>query len=82
MTKNTISRQLIKDEEVKKIVIARLRSLPSEIKISLGFEKGFSKDELIKRVEKQDEVGEKIIQMQLEYLQSLRDLYADHSTRS
>ena len=62
-----------KDEEIKKLVIARLEILPSDKKISIGSSGEFSKEELIKHVEKEDSIGEKITEIQLEYLQSLKE---------
>lgn len=62
-----------KKEGIKKLVIARLEILPSDKKISIGSDGEFSRDELIQSVEKGDEVGDKITEIQLEYLTSLKD---------
>ena len=62
-----------KKEEIKKLVIARLEVLPSDKKISIGSDGEFSRDELIQSVEEGDEVGDKITEIQLEYLTSLKD---------
>lgn len=59
-------------QDVKELVIARLRSLSSNKKISIGSDGEFSIDELINRVEKDDEVGKKMVQIQLQYLRSLK----------
>ncbi len=63
-----------KDRLIRNLVIARLRSLPSGKKISLGSQGEFTNQELIIRVEKDDEVGKKITQIQLEYLRSLKNI--------
>ena len=63
----------ISDEEIRKLIIARLRSLPSTRKISIGNDGEFTKDELIDRIEKKDRIGKKIIEVQLSYLQSLKE---------
>jgi len=63
----------ISDEEIRKLVIARLRALPSARKISIGADGAFTKEELIDRIEKDDRVGKKIIEVQLSYLQSLKE---------
>jgi hypothetical protein len=42
-------------------------------KISIGADGEFTKDELIDRVEKDDRIGKKIVQIQLSYLQSLKE---------
>ncbi len=60
-------------EEVKELVIARLRDFSGGKKISIGSEGKFSIDELINRVEKDDEIGKKIVEIQLQYLRSLKE---------
>lgn len=60
-------------EEIKKLVIARLQVLPADKKISVGSEGKFTRDELIDHVEKGDEIGEKITEVQLEYLRLLKE---------
>jgi hypothetical protein len=64
----------ITTEEIKQLVIERLRRIPAGKKISIGEDGDFTSDELIKFVETNDKVGDKIIKMQLEYLRSLKDL--------
>lgn len=61
------------DEELKKIVIARLEVFPSDKKISIGSVGEFTKQEMIENVEQETEVGEKIIEIQLNYLRSLKE---------
>ena len=64
----------ITSEEIKQLVIERLRRIPVGKKISIGADGDFTSDELIKLVETNNKVGDKIIKMQLEYLRSLKDL--------
>lgn len=68
----TSSKKTVTDEEIRKLIVARLRSLSSDKRISIGSEGEFTKDELINRVEKNDKVGKKIIAIQLQYLKSLK----------
>lgn len=63
----------ITDEEIRKLVIARLRAFSSGRKISIGSEGEFTKEELIDRVERKDPIGNKIIEIQLSYLRSLKE---------
>jgi len=63
----------ISDEDVRKLVLARLRSFPSGRRISIGSEGQFNKEELIDRVKKDDRVGKKIIQVQLTFLRALKN---------
>lgn len=73
MNRTTVS-PIVTDEEIKQLVIERLRRIPVGKKISIGADGDFTRDELIKFVETNDTVGDKIIKMQLEYLRSLKDL--------
>lgn len=59
-------------EEIKQLVIERLKTIPSDKKISIGGKDTFTKEELIERVEKNDEIGQKIIKVQMNFLQSLK----------
>lgn len=64
----------ITNKEIRRLVIERLRGLSPNKGISIGSDKSYSKDELIKEVEKGTGVGNKIIEVELEFLQSLKDL--------
>lgn len=61
-------------EDIINLVIARLETIPSNVELSVGNEGSFSIDDLIERVKKQDEIGKKMIEMQLAYLRSLDKL--------
>ena len=58
------------DDEVRRLVVARLNALSADISISLGDDGSFSRDELINHVEQGDEVGQALKEMQLEWLRS------------
>lgn len=61
-------------DDIKELVIARLEVLPEDTGISVGSTGEFTRDELIQRVKQGDEIGQKIIEVQLNYLQSLKGL--------
>lgn len=61
-------------QEIKDLVIARLEILPEDTGISIGSAGEFTRDELIKRVRQGDEIGQKIIQVELSYLKSLKNI--------
>jgi len=69
MTQQT---QKTTDEEIQQLVIERLNIFPPGMKISIGSSGVFSKDELIEHVKKNDQIGKKIIEVQLSYLRSLK----------
>ena len=67
--------QAISDsEDIINLVIARLKTIPSNVELSVGNEGSFSIDKLIESVRKQDDIGKKMIEMQLAYLRSLGKL--------
>lgn len=61
-----------KTEEIKKLVIARLDTIPTDVSISIGSEGSFSKKELIDQIIADTELGKKMIEIDLEYLRSLK----------
>jgi hypothetical protein len=61
-------------EDMVNLVIARLETIPRNLELSVGSEGSFSIDELIEMVRKQDNIGKKMIEMQLAYLRSLGKL--------
>ncbi len=60
------------DAEIKKLVILRLEAMPSNIKVALGSGEQLSREELIRHVKTEDKLGKMIIQMQLDYLRSMK----------
>jgi len=73
MERNENDKNLLSDEEIRKLVLARLSVLSSDTVISLGSEGSFNRDELVKKVKEGDRVGEKLAEMQMEWLQSFKD---------
>ena len=71
---NQLSQKTNTSEDIKQLVIARLEVLPEDTGISIGSEGEFTRDELIKRVQKGDEIGKKIVEVQLNYLKGLKNL--------
>lgn len=60
-------------DEIKELVIARLKTLSPDKKLSIGSAGDFARDELIEHVEKNDELGKKVIEVQMEYLRLLKE---------
>lgn len=59
------------DDNVKELVILRLRAIPSNLKISIGNFGEFTKDELIREVEKESPAGRAAIRMELLFLREM-----------
>ncbi len=66
-------KNVLSDEEVRKLVVARLSILSADTIISLGSEGSFTRDELVERVEKGDKIGEKLAEIQMEWLRSFKN---------
>ena len=62
------------NKEIKDLVIVRLESMPDTIKIAFGSGKELTKKELIEHVKGEDKFGKLIIDMQVRYLESLKNL--------
>lgn len=79
MIKNKVKEK--KKDTIKELVLARLEIIPSDASVSVGSMGHFSKEQLIDAVKKNDELGKKITEIQLEYLQLLKKgiLYEDTS---
>ena len=61
------------DSDAKRLVIARLDALPSNIGIAVGSAGNFSKQELLDRIEKEDEIGQMFVDLDISYLRALKD---------
>ena len=67
-------------EEIKKeIAIGRLRQAPLTVKVSLGGPGGdfMNRDQMIAEVNKNSEVGQRIITIQLEYLKAFKKGFSE-----
>ena len=62
-----------KQQEIIQIVKARLSTMPKEAILSIGSYGEFKRDDLIKQVEQNTEIGKKIIDIQMHYLKMLKE---------
>lgn len=60
------------DNDLKVLVIERLKTLPKGTRISIGSEGSFTTQDLINHIGKGDSIGNKIIEIQLNYLRLLK----------
>ena len=59
-------------KEIKELVLWRLEaSVPKNYKLSIGGKGVFSKEELKKHIEREDEIGLSFINMQLNFIKSV-----------
>ena len=60
-------------QEIKELVIARLKTLPDDKEVSIGSDGEFSKEELIEFVEKDDPIGKKMVEIEMTFLRALKE---------
>jgi hypothetical protein len=53
------------------LVLARIEVMPKDFKLSVGDCGTFDKEELIEHVKNRDEVGDQIIEMQMNFIRAL-----------
>lgn len=70
------------EQEIIDLVVARLQNLPSNKDISVGSSGEFTKDQLIEHVKKADDVGKKMIAIEMDFLRSMKEgiFYEQYST--
>ncbi len=59
------------DQDIKILVKKRLLAMPPDISFSIGESGDFSRDELVREVEKETEVGKEIIEMQVDFIRRM-----------
>lgn len=58
-------------EEFREIVIKRLEAMPENVRVSMGSIGTFSREDLIRNVSNNTELGQLILKMQIEYMKSM-----------
>lgn len=58
------------DEEEKEIVIARLETMPPDMRLSIGGHGSFDKDQLIDNVKKETKIGEFVVKVYMKHIRS------------
>lgn len=62
------------EKNLIELVISRLQTIPDNQEISVGAEGRLTKSQLIQHVKKGDELGKKFVEIELHYMQSLKDI--------
>lgn len=73
MTEDYKNNNILSDNEIRKLVIARLSVLSPDTNISVGSEGNFSRDQLMESVKNGDKIGEKLAEVEMEWLRSLKE---------
>ena len=61
------------NQDMVELVVARLENLPSDKEISIGGSGEYSKQEIIEHVKKVDEIGKKMIDIELQFLRLMKE---------
>ncbi len=61
------------DKNVRKLVATRLETLPDGAVISVGSDGEFTKKEIIESVLQGDEIGRKMVEIEMSFLQGLKE---------
>lgn len=71
MKEKTNSQKIILDEDVKKLVIARIEAqMPSNLRLSIGAEGSLDKEKMIEHVKNGDDVGSQIVHAHLNFIKA------------
>ena len=61
----------MEEEYVKKLVIARLNTMPPDLSFSIGAYGDYTRDQLVREVEKETEVGREAIALELSFIKKM-----------
>lgn len=62
------------DKEIQELVIKRIETTSNDLVMSFGAQgEALTKDDMIAHVKSGDEIGQKIVQFELNYLRALKD---------
>lgn len=73
MNTDNDNKNVLSDEEIRKLVIARLSVLSPDTNISVGSEGNFTRDQMIESVERGDKIGEKLAEVEMKWLRALKE---------
>lgn len=59
-------------EDIKKLVIARIKAASDDLNVSIGSTE-YTKEEMLKSIEKGNALGQEIMEIQMEYLRDMAE---------
>lgn len=65
---------MVSEAEKEELVLCRLKTMPTNIRISLGSGRELARNDLIRHVKEGDRLGKLIVETQLDYLRSMKGL--------
>lgn len=69
-------------EDIRKLVLARIKTMPEELKISIGSSE-YSKDQILKSTEENNELGQQVMDVHMNFVRSMASgsLYEDEQQK-
>ena len=67
-----MAKEHVSEDQIKKLVIARLETMPPHHELAIGAEGTFSREQLIEEVKKGSGVGRTVIDIELEFLRAFK----------
>ncbi|MBI2629260.1 hypothetical protein HYW74_04200 [Candidatus Pacearchaeota archaeon] len=58
-------------EELKEVVIMRIETIPSNLKLAIGSDKALTKEEMIRHVKDGDSIGRQIINSHISFMKAV-----------
>lgn len=62
------------DNDEMELVLARIKTMPDHIQVNMGGGESYDKDKLIAEIKSCSDLGKEVIESELEYLRSFKDL--------
>jgi hypothetical protein len=59
------------NQEIKEVVIMRIESMPSNLKLSIGNNQSLTKEDMIKHVMEEDDTGRQIINSHISFMKAI-----------
>ena len=60
-----------REESIKELVLERLDIMPQNLKLSIGGQGTFTKQELIENVKNGSEIGHQVVEMEMNFIRAL-----------
>lgn len=55
------------------LVTKRIEAMPSHMKLAMGGGESFSKNDILQHINKRDNIGKRVVEMQLNYLKFMKE---------
>lgn len=69
-------------EDIRKLVMARIKAMPVELKVSIGSSE-YSKEQILKGIKKNNDLGQQTMNVHMDFIRSMAagELYEDEQQK-